>query len=101
MDDSRAGSNGSKSPKGTGTQHIKPTGFVADGGNFDGIKPGAGQEADRLMEEKGAQRDGARDKDMSSSLSSSDKHAKDKPSLGERIKDKLHKHRRSSKILTC
>lgn len=33
--------------KGTGEQHVKTTGFAADGGDFDATKPGAGIEADR------------------------------------------------------
>jgi hypothetical protein len=33
--------------EGTGQKHVESTGFVADGGNFDASKPGAGKEADR------------------------------------------------------
>ncbi|PHH61063.1 hypothetical protein CDD81_831 [Ophiocordyceps australis] len=73
----------SASSKGTGEQYVKTTGFAADGGNFDATQPGAGREADRLMEEKG----------MGSSTSHQEgEDDKDKPSLGERIKHKLHKH---------
>ncbi|PHH72647.1 hypothetical protein CDD82_5862 [Ophiocordyceps australis] len=77
--------NESASSKGTGEQYVKTTGFAADGGNFDATQPGAGREAYRLMEEKG----------MSTSSTNSHQGGdddKDKPSLGERIKHKLHKH---------
>ncbi|KAL7808430.1 hypothetical protein V8C26DRAFT_413373 [Trichoderma gracile] len=77
------------------TEYVKTTGLAADGGNFDAAKPGAGREADRLMEQKGlksADDDG--DNKGSSGRKSSDSghHHKDKPSLGERIKNKLHRH---------
>jgi len=74
----------SEDSKGTGTEYVRTTGLAADGGNFDATLPGAGREADRLMEEKGIAHDGGEG-------SHSDK-GKDKPSLGERIKAKLHKH---------
>ncbi|KAL7814901.1 hypothetical protein V8C44DRAFT_324790 [Trichoderma aethiopicum] len=77
------------------TEYVKTTGLAADGGDFDAAKPGAGREADRLMEQKGlksADDDG--DNKGSSGRKSSDSghHHKDKPSLGERIKNKLHRH---------
>ncbi|KAF7535131.1 hypothetical protein G7Z17_g13260 [Cylindrodendrum hubeiense] len=69
--------------KGTGQEYVRTTGLAADGGDFDATKPGAGREADRLMEEKGIHHneDGSRPDS-----------GKDKPSLGHRIKAKLHKH---------
>ncbi|KAF5673093.1 hypothetical protein FHETE_3578 [Fusarium heterosporum] len=83
-------------------EYITASGFKADGGDFDASKPGAGQEADRLMEEKGIHLGGKGESDPSHTEShSSSKHhsshddkadKKDKPSLGERIKAKLHKH---------
>ncbi|KAK5988769.1 hypothetical protein PT974_10258 [Cladobotryum mycophilum] len=87
--------------KGTGEQYIKTTGLAADGGDFDATKPGAGREADRLMEEKGIHHE---EGDNKKGGSDGDSHGhghghgnshgkdKDKPSLGERIKNKLHKH---------
>ncbi|KJZ76060.1 hypothetical protein HIM_04516 [Hirsutella minnesotensis 3608] len=74
--------------KGTGEQWVKTTGFAADGGDFDAAKPGAGKEADRLMEQKGM---GGGDGDHDGGESGRSGH-KDKPSLGERIKEKLHVH---------
>ncbi|KAI0118886.1 hypothetical protein GGR51DRAFT_498091 [Nemania sp. FL0031] len=81
--------------KGTGEQYVKTTGLQADGGDFDATKPGAGKEADRLMEEKGMHNpadpnskgnDGHDGNDGSSSPTSG------KKSLGQKIKDKLHRH---------
>ncbi|KAL7918523.1 hypothetical protein ACQKWADRAFT_303916 [Trichoderma austrokoningii] len=80
-----------------GEQHVKSSGLAADGGDFDAANPGAGQEADRLMEQKGIKVDDADPKDKSSSggsngRKSSDSSRKDKPKLKERIKNKLHMH---------
>ncbi|KAJ6439999.1 C6 transcription factor [Purpureocillium lavendulum] len=82
--------------KGTGEQYVKTSGFAADGGDFDATKPGAGREADRLLEEKGVHHDApgsGKDSSSGSGSGSGDHHhSKDKPSLGERIKNKLHRH---------
>ncbi|KAL6695278.1 hypothetical protein J3F84DRAFT_373980 [Trichoderma pleuroticola] len=78
----------------TEDEYVKTTGLAADGGNFDAAKPGAGLEADRLMEQKGLKTDDDDNHKASSSgrkSSDSGRH-KDKPSLGERIKNKLHRH---------
>ena len=60
--DSKVGNPGGqehgKEPKGTGEKHIKTSGLATDGGDFDASKPGAGKEADRLLEQKGIHRDG-------------------------------------------
>ncbi|KAK7403613.1 hypothetical protein QQX98_010625 [Neonectria punicea] len=72
--------------EGTGQEYVKTTGFAADGGDFDATKPGAGREADRLLEEKGEHYNEGGDSHHHGSS------GKDKPSLGERIKAKLHKH---------
>jgi len=45
--------------KGTGVKWVKSTGLAADGGNFDATKPGAGREADRLLDEAGVTRTNA------------------------------------------
>ncbi|KAL7929482.1 hypothetical protein V8C35DRAFT_315385 [Trichoderma chlorosporum] len=78
----------------TEEEYVKTTGLAADGGNFDATKPGAGLEADRLMEQKGIKTTDDDHKASSSTgrkSSDSGRH-KDKPSLGERIKNKLHRH---------
>ncbi|KAK7418870.1 hypothetical protein QQZ08_011079 [Neonectria magnoliae] len=72
--------------EGTGQEYVKTTGFAADGGDFDATKPGAGREADRLLEEKGEHQNEGGDTHHHGNS------GKDKPSLGERIKAKLHKH---------
>ncbi|KAM4055381.1 hypothetical protein HRG_008692 [Hirsutella rhossiliensis] len=74
--------------KGTGEQYVRTTGLAADGGDFDATKPGAGKEADRLMEEKGMSHEGGDNKGGKKTGGGDG----DKPSLGERIKNKLHKH---------
>ncbi|KAF5963421.1 hypothetical protein FBULB1_13404 [Fusarium bulbicola] len=79
-------------------EYVTASGFAADGGDFDASKPGAGREADRLMGQKGIHLGESGSSDHSKTEShSSDKHhgsdeKKDKPSIGERIKAKLHKH---------
>ncbi|RPA98109.1 hypothetical protein L873DRAFT_1836019 [Choiromyces venosus 120613-1] len=42
--------------EGTGEKYERSTGLAADGGDFDASRPGAGREADRLLEEKGIHR---------------------------------------------
>jgi len=39
--------------QGSGEQYVKSAGLKADGGDFDAANPGAGSEANRLLEEKG------------------------------------------------
>lgn len=85
--------------EGTGEKYIKSTGLAADGGNFDASQPGAGREADRLLEEKGVHRDGGAPNISAPSDTNDSKdanghgygHTKEKRSLGEKIKAKLHK----------
>lgn len=43
---------------GTGEKYVKTSGVAADGGDFDATKPGAGQEATRLMEQMGIKTEG-------------------------------------------
>ncbi|KAL7940916.1 hypothetical protein V8C42DRAFT_202587 [Trichoderma barbatum] len=79
----------------TEEEYVRATGLAADGGDFDAAKPGAGREADRLMEQKGLkpEDDDSNHKAGSTGRKSSDSgRHKDKPSLGERIKNKLHRH---------
>ncbi|KAI0603490.1 hypothetical protein F4775DRAFT_35242 [Biscogniauxia sp. FL1348] len=81
--------------EGTGEQYVKSTGLNADGGDFDATKPGAGREAERLLEEKGVHPGGSDAKgtsDESVGSKASGDSPKDKKSLGKKIKDKLHRH---------
>ncbi|RYP50248.1 hypothetical protein DL768_004185 [Monosporascus sp. mg162] len=74
--------------EGSGEQYVKSSGLLADGGDFDVTKPGAGREADRLMEEKGIHNpNGESPKKGVSTESKSEKKG-----LGQKIKDKLHRH---------
>ncbi|KAI0195143.1 hypothetical protein EV127DRAFT_501035 [Xylaria flabelliformis] len=75
--------------KGTGEKYVKTTGLQADGGDFDATKPGAGKEADRLMEEKGIHNP---NDDKSAGDSGSGSPTSGKKSFGQKIKDKLHRH---------
>ncbi|KAH9883573.1 hypothetical protein F4778DRAFT_775123 [Xylariomycetidae sp. FL2044] len=83
--------NAKSQGEGTGEKYIKSTGLQADGGDFDVTNPGAGREAERLMEEKGmhpGEQAGGKEDDSSAKVSES----KEKKSFGQKIKDKLHKH---------
>ncbi|OAA46593.1 glycine-rich cell wall structural protein 1 [Beauveria brongniartii RCEF 3172] len=91
--------------KGTGEEYVKSSGLQADGGDFDATRPGAGREADRLMEQKGITtaagagagggaaaakgKDGAEHKARGNSGSGD---SKEKHGLVDKIKEKLHKH---------
>ncbi|KAM3505317.1 hypothetical protein MY10362_003020 [Beauveria mimosiformis] len=92
--------------KGTGEEYVKSSGLQADGGDFDATRPGAGREADRLMEQKGITtaagaagagggaaaakgKDGAEHKEHGNSGSGD---SKEKHGLVDKIKEKLHKH---------
>lgn len=96
-------STSSKKEATTDEEYVKSSGLAADGGDFDAAKPGAGLEADRLMEQKGIKTEDVdnnaehKDQDKNSSSSStgrksSDSSRRDKPKLKERIKNKLHIH---------
>ncbi|KAK8163767.1 hypothetical protein IWX90DRAFT_238917 [Phyllosticta citrichinensis] len=84
--------------KGTGEKVIKSTGFSADGGDFDASKPGAGREADRLLESKGVHQDAGPAKSDVDSPSPSPARSQDghsnsehgKTSMKTKIKEKLH-----------
>ncbi|KAL1626026.1 hypothetical protein SLS56_007000 [Neofusicoccum ribis] len=92
--------------QGTGEKHVKTTGFKADGGDFDASLPGAGREADRLLEQKGVHKSsgagGAADSSKNDSVSparSAGSGEKTKTSMGTKIKEKLHigsKHKSGS-----
>lgn len=81
--------------EGTGEQYVKSSGLKADGGDFDATKPGAGREADRLLEEKGVHHGPQEPKaDPSAGADSSGTGTadKEKKSFGAKIKEKLHRH---------
>lgn len=71
-----------KGELGSGEKLVHASGLAADGGDFDASKPGAGREADRLMEERGIDHG---EKDGKSGSGSG------KRSLKDRIKAKFHK----------
>jgi len=73
---------------GTGEQYVKSSGMKADGGDFDASNPGAGKEADRLLETKGVHREAPGEP-----APKEDKLAESasKPSLSEKLKAKIHK----------
>lgn len=75
--------------EGTGERYVKSTGLQADGGDFDASKPGAGKEAERLMEEKDMRNPAAADPNGKGG--NDDSHP-GKKSIGQKIKDKLHRH---------
>ncbi|KAG9245507.1 hypothetical protein BJ878DRAFT_541197 [Calycina marina] len=102
--------------KGMGEQYVKSTGVAAKGRNFDASKPGAGKEDDRLLADSGIDHrrgdtstkdagleqrsEGTKAGDTSSSggpVTSEDSNTstevKEKLSLKDKIKAKLHKHK--------
>ncbi|KAL1874237.1 hypothetical protein Daus18300_003601 [Diaporthe australafricana] len=88
--------------EGTGEQYVKSSGLAADGGDFDATKPGAGREADRLLEEKGITTQSAaaaeagkkteESKAEEKTAPESPDSKKEKASLKDKIKAKLHKN---------
>ncbi|KAK0710268.1 hypothetical protein B0T26DRAFT_679563 [Lasiosphaeria miniovina] len=113
-EDSKSTSHG----EGTGEQYVKSSGLKADGGDFDASVPGAGREADRLLEEKDVHKDGPNGSivpnthDHSASTAAPAAHTngsaahpsggspaspiKEKTSLKTKIKAKLHMRSSSS-----
>ncbi|OTB04961.1 hypothetical protein M426DRAFT_145279 [Hypoxylon sp. CI-4A] len=87
------GPNAKSTGEGTGEQYVKTSGLQADGGDFDATKPGAGREADRLLEEKGIYpTGGSKQEETSDAASGNSGEKKDKKSIGQKLKDKLHRH---------
>jgi hypothetical protein len=74
--------------KGMGTKYVRSTGMAADGGDFDATKPGAGREANRLMEEKGLHKSGPGAEDAGAGKQSPE--SSEPPSKVEKLKEKLH-----------
>lgn len=70
--------------EGSGTKYERSSGLAADGGDFDATRPGAGREADRLLDEAGIGH-GGKEGDHPTPAPKSGK-----PSVGEKIKEKLH-----------
>jgi hypothetical protein len=82
--------------EGTGEQYVKSSGLKADGGDFDAAAPGAGREADRLLEEKGVHKEDttvatSKSNESVQSKGSSASGGKEKTSLKDKIKAKFHK----------
>lgn len=74
--------------KGTGEEWVKTSGLAAEGGDFDATKPGAGREANRILEQKGIHKDaGGKQKDEGSPTPSSEEK---KVSKMGKLKEKLH-----------
>ncbi|RYP10748.1 hypothetical protein DL765_008016 [Monosporascus sp. GIB2] len=89
---SEDGMNGPRSQnkrEGSGEHYVRSSGLQADGGDFDVTKPGAGREADRLMEEKGIHNPNS---DSPKKGVSTESKSGEKKGLGQKIKDKLHRH---------
>ncbi|KAI1403967.1 hypothetical protein F4819DRAFT_484001 [Hypoxylon fuscum] len=91
------GPNAKSKSEGTGEQYVKSSGLKADGGDFDATKPGAGREAERLLEAKGihiSAKDDKGDEEAGGEAAHDAEHGdkKDKKSIGQKIKDKLHRH---------
>jgi len=75
-----------KEEKGTGEQWVKTSGLAADGGDFDATKPGAGREADRLMEQMGIHKTAPGEKPQPPAVGGGN----EKVGLSEKLKHKLH-----------
>jgi len=78
--------------EGTGEKYIKSSGMQADGGDFDAAKAGAGREAYRLLEEKGVHHEAGATASPDDDKEDGGADKEGKPSVGEKIKSKLHKH---------
>lgn len=86
---------------GGGEKVVKSSGLVADGGDFDAANPGAGREADRLLEQKGIHREttppankvdsAAGSKPASPTSQPSSPERKGVRGLGHKIKAKLRR----------
>jgi hypothetical protein len=78
--------------KGTGEQYVKSSGIHAEGGDFDAKNPGAGAEANRLLEEHGIhkEKDTRFDDDGAPVKPAADAEDTTKVSKIQKIKEKLH-----------
>ncbi|KAF7943638.1 uncharacterized protein EAE97_005709 [Botrytis byssoidea] len=91
-------STGTATSSGTGEKHIKSSGLVAEGGDFDATRPGAGKGADRLLGKDGKSTVGG-NTEMGSEEERDHEHEHGEGKkegklthLKEKIKEKLHKH---------
>ncbi|KAK4106108.1 hypothetical protein N658DRAFT_482042 [Parathielavia hyrcaniae] len=86
---------GGKMGGGTGEHYHRSSGLAAEGGDFDASKPGAGREADRLLEQKGVHREVKGHGDHGHGADTDG--GKEKVHLKDKIKAKLHmNHNHSS-----
>ncbi|KAL2200937.1 hypothetical protein P885DRAFT_56356 [Corynascus similis CBS 632.67] len=87
---------------GKGEEYVRSSGLAADGGDFDASRPGAGREADRLLEQKGLHQDthsgshhhgghGA-----NTTTGHAENGGKEKHGLKEKIKAKMHRNSTSA-----
>ncbi|TGO36000.1 hypothetical protein BHYA_0138g00130 [Botrytis hyacinthi] len=78
---------------GTGEKYIKSSGLVAEGGDFDATRPGAGKEADRLLGKStvGGNTETGSEEEHEHEHGEAKKEGK-LTHLKEKIKEKLHKH---------
>lgn len=97
---------------GTGELYVKSSGLRAEGGDFDAAAPGAGREADRLLDQKGVHHGGPNGGIVADSTTkTANGHAngsangkiigdgsptKEKTSLKDKIKAKLHRNSATS-----
>jgi len=98
--------NGDEHEDGTGELYVKSSGLKADGGDFDAAAPGAGREADRLLDVKGVHKEGANGglvhtdskEDANGHANGSASPTKEKTSLRSKIKAKLHRNSASAAV---
>lgn len=78
--------------EGTGTKYVQSSGVKADGGNFDAANPGAGIEADRFVDTKGAHHEAPIEPQSEDSKDTNGSSGGKLSGLKEKIKAKLHKN---------
>jgi len=81
--------------KGTGEEWVKTSGLAAEGGDFDATLPGAGREANRILEQKGIHKDkgdtlGEHSDAFKDSGNGTTETSGEKKSLGTKLKEKMH-----------
>ncbi|OIW34108.1 hypothetical protein CONLIGDRAFT_210312 [Coniochaeta ligniaria NRRL 30616] len=90
-DEEGDGPQKTSSGEGSGEKYVKSSGLKADGGDFDATQPGAGKEADRLLESKGVHHEVGKPSATVDDDATNVPAGHEKKSLGEKIKEKLHK----------
>ncbi|KAF2669888.1 hypothetical protein BT63DRAFT_439060 [Microthyrium microscopicum] len=96
---SQEGGNPHGKTMGTGEQVVKASGLAADGGDFDATKPGAGSEANRLLEEKGVHKEKAAAPGSEPEPAANPSGTPGKVSKMDKIKEKLHIGSKKDKAL--